>query len=157
MKKERIVIPNSIMLGEVDNILREGKSVVIMTKGNSMLPFIRGERDSVELRRLPGYAPGDIVLSRIGTGHYVLHRIKAIGPDGVTLKGDGNLVGTEHCAPEDICGAAECIIRRNGRRVDCRKSSRVKRAERWNALPYTVRRYTLGLLRRWVALLNKIN
>ena len=48
----KVVVPNAILLGEVKSLLAEGKDVVIPTKGNSMLPFIRGGRDSVNLRRL---------------------------------------------------------------------------------------------------------
>ena len=53
MKTGKIVLPNAIMLGQVSEFLGEGHSVVIMTKGQSMSPFIRGERDSVELLRRP--------------------------------------------------------------------------------------------------------
>ena len=59
----KVVVPNSILLGEVRSLLAEGKDVVIPTKGNSMLPFIRGGRDSVNLRRLDTLEVGDIVLA----------------------------------------------------------------------------------------------
>ena len=55
----KVVVPNAILLGEVKSLLAEGKDVVIPTKGNSMLPFIRGGRDSVNLRRLEDVEVGD--------------------------------------------------------------------------------------------------
>ena len=46
-----IQVPNELLLSQVDTFLREGREVIIRAKGNSMLPFIRGDRDSVALRR----------------------------------------------------------------------------------------------------------
>ncbi|MBR4809750.1 MAG: S24/S26 family peptidase, partial [Bacteroidales bacterium] len=102
MKTTRIIVPNAIMLGQVTEFLNEGKSVVINTKGQSMSPFIRGERDSVELVKNPSVEVGDIVLAQIRPGHYVLHRVNAISGERVRLKGDGNLDITEACNLQDI-------------------------------------------------------
>lgn len=144
----KVTIPNAIMLAEVNNLLQEGHNVVIMTKGNSMLPFIRGEKDSVELRRNVSPAVGDIALAQIAPGHYVLHRIIVIEGDRVTLKGDGNLRGTENCTLADICGTVEKIVTPSGKEKSCTTPGFARRSRCWNALPYIIRRYTLGLLRR---------
>ena len=53
MNAKKVILPNALMLGEVSRMLDDGHSVVIMTKGASMSPFIRGERDSVELEKRP--------------------------------------------------------------------------------------------------------
>jgi len=74
----KVVLPNDIMLGEVTALLREGKKVIIMTKGNSMLPFIRGEKDSVNLELRDTLEEGDIALAQIRPGHYVLHRVVSV-------------------------------------------------------------------------------
>lgn len=148
MADTRITLPNAIMLGEVDRLLQEGKSVIIMTKGNSMLPFIKGEKDSVELIRHGSYAIGDIVLAQITPGHFVLHRIISIGQDDVTLKGDGNLVGTEKCRLGDICGSVSYIIRPDGSRRSCSAAGFARVSAFWRSLPYIVRRIYLGLYRR---------
>lgn len=129
-------------------MLDEGHSVVIMTKGASMSPFIRGERDSVELLREQSVAVGDIVLAQIAPGHYVLHRLHSIDGEKVTLKGDGNLDGTEQCTLGDICGTAVAIIRPGGRRIDCTAPRWRRRFRRWVAAPRTVRRIVLGIYRR---------
>lgn len=74
---EKVVISNDIFFAEVLRVLREGKNVTIPVKGVSMLPFIRGDRDSVELEPLADARPlavGDIVLFRVA-GRYILHRI----------------------------------------------------------------------------------
>ena len=148
MNPVKVILPNEIMLGEVTKMLGEGHSVVIMTKGASMSPFIRGERDSVELVREPKVEVGDIVLAQIGPGHYVLHRINAIKGEKVRLKGDGNLDGTEFCTLADICGTVSFIIRLRGRKVDCKSRSFVWWSRRWVAAPRIVRRVVLGFYRR---------
>ena len=148
MKTNRIILPNAIMLGQVSEFLREGKSVVIMTKGQSMSPFIRGERDSVELELRPSVEVGDIVLAQLTPGHYVLHRVNAINGDKVRLKGDGNLDGTEACTLQDICGTAVAIIKPGDRRLDCLAPRWKRRFRRWVAAPRIVRRIVLGFYRR---------
>ncbi len=149
MNTNRIVLPNAIMLGEVSRFLDEGRSVIIMTKGGSMSPFIRGERDSVELEKQPEVAVGDIVLCQIAPGHYVLHRINAIKGDRIRLKGDGNLDGTEACTMQDVCGTAIAILRGpKGRRIDCTSPGFKRRSRRWVAAPRIVRRIILAIYRR---------
>ena len=148
MKTGKIILPNSIMLGQVSQFLDEGHSVVIMTKGQSMSPFIRGERDSVELLKCPAIEVGDIVLAQLTPGHYVLHRVNAIRGERVRLKGDGNLDGTEACNLQDICGTAVAVLRPGGRRLDCTAPAWKRRFRRWVAAPRLVRRIVLGIYRR---------
>lgn len=114
--KEVRVVPNEIFLKEVSMMLSEGKSVIIRTKGSSMLPFIRGGRDSVRLSRHPEISIGDIVLARIGNDMYVLHRVFSIEGDKVTLMGDGNLKGREFCRMADVSGTVDEIIKPGGRK-----------------------------------------
>lgn len=144
----KVVLPNEVMLGEVSAFLREGKKVIIMTKGNSMLPFIRGEKDSVNLQLREGVEPGDIVLAQLRPGHYVLHRVVSVEDGIVTLHGDGNLRGNEKCRLEDICGTAIEIVRPSGKASDC-VSPRTKRLPRlWNRRSFFFRRVFLGFYRR---------
>lgn len=140
----KITVPNAIMLAEVDFLLKEGRPVVIMTKGNSMLPFIRGEKDSVQLKKQEEYKIGQAVLAQIDPGHFVLHRLVAISGDEVTLQGDGNLNGQEHCRLEDICGAVTQILRPSGK-IDGPKD---EQAAKWRTWPYIVRRICLAIKRR---------
>ena len=127
---DKRIIPNDILLGEVAAVLREGREAVITPTGNSMLPFIRNGKDRVELRR----------MVRTG-GRYILHRIIAIDGEALTLMGDGNLRGTEHCTTADVIGTVTEIIRPDGRRRAPGKG-RV-----WRALR-PVRRYILAVYRR---------
>lgn len=143
----KIVLPNAVLLGEVKGLLAEGKDVVIPTKGNSMLPFIRGGRDCVNLRRLGSLDVGDIVLAEIREGTYVLHRVFALDGDAVTLMGDGNIRGVEHCRRQDVAGTVLTVLKENGREVDCRSPKAMRRARTWRRLmPF--RRIILGFYRR---------
>ena len=141
MNMKKIALPNDILLSEVTSLLKEGKDVIIPTKGNSMLPFIRGERDSVNLRLLGTLEEGDIVLAQIRPGVYVLHRVWALDGACVTLMGDGNLSGTESCTQADVSGTAVEIIRPGGKRIE------VTDKIWWRKL-LPVRRWILAIYRR---------
>ena len=138
---KKMVVPNAILLAEADDLLSRGIEVVLMTKGNSMLPFIRGEKDSVNLKRFGAVNVGDIVLARIAPDRYVLHRIFAIDGDAVTLMGDGNLVGVESCRLGDILGTVTEIIRPDGRK------KKVTSGALWRKL-LPARRYLLWIYRK---------
>lgn len=140
--KAVVEIPNAILLKEVGGLLQDGKQVTLSTKGYSMLPFIRGGRDSVRLARCGRYAAGDAVLAEVAPGCYVLHRIAAIDGKNVTLAGDGNLGRTEHCLTSHIAGKVEAIVSPSGR------ERRVPDARVWLALPRWMRRCTLAVMRR---------
>lgn len=142
----KVLLPNEVMLGEVARLLDEGREVVITPKGVSMLPFIRGEVDSVRLKKPEGLRVGDIVLACIN-GHYVLHRIYALEGDKVTLMGDGNLRGTEQATAAEVKGTVMEIITPEGRQRQPRK------AWLWR---HTVglRKYMLKVYRKWNKLKN---
>ena len=143
----KVVVPNAILLGEVKSLLAEGKDVVIPTKGSSMLPFIRGSRDSVALRKLETLEVGDIVLAEIRKGVYVLHRVFELDGDDVTLMGDGNLRGVEKCRRCDVAGTALKVLKDGVKEVDCRGTKAMRKARIWRRIrPF--RRIILGFYRR---------
>ena len=115
---KKMILPNDVLLGEVERLLRGGTTVTIKTKGYSMLPFIVGGRDSVVLKPYTERPlPGDIALARLNGNIYVLHRVLSVFNDSkVVLMGDGNIKGREYCCIDDLCGKAAMIIR-NGRGV----------------------------------------
>ena len=137
----KVVLPNDVMLGEVSQLLHEGREVVMTPKGNSMRPFIRGQVDSVRLQRPEELKVGDIALAR-HDGRYVLHRIIKIDGNQVTMMGDGNLQGVEQIQKSDITGVVVEIITPEGKR---RKPS-----NGWiwrKLLPF--RKYLLKIYRKW--------
>lgn len=48
---------------EVSRMLQGGNSVTLRAKGNSMLPFIMEERDTVVLQKAEAFAVGSVVLA----------------------------------------------------------------------------------------------
>lgn len=132
-QQQRIELPNDAFLGLVSEKLAEGHTTVIWVKGYSMRPFIEFGRDRVKLAANARYNIGDAVLAQIAPGHYVLHRIIAINEGNVTLQGDGNLHGTEHCMMQDICGAVTEYIR-PGRTIPASDPTLCRRIRLWRRL-----------------------
>jgi len=138
------LLPNEVLLGEVEWMLAEGREVLMVPKGRSMLPFIRGEVDKVLLSKPKELEVGDIVLARVDYG-YVMHRVVAIDGQEVTLMGDGNLQGREQTTRDQILGVVVEIITPEGQH---RKPTR---GWLWRKLlPF--RKYLLKIYRKW----NKI-
>ncbi len=149
MTPTRIILPNEVMLGSVKELLAEGNTVVIMTKGLSMLPFIEGKRDSVLLEKRASVSPGDIVLAEIRPGSYVLHRVRAVTGGGkVTLQGDGNYRGQESCLVGNVVGTVKAIQTPGRPDKDPASASEMRRWRFWAALPSWFRRYYLAIYRR---------
>lgn len=145
MEATHKIIPNEILLKEISRLLEEGKTATILAKGNSMLPFIQGDKDSITLKKMEIYHIGDIVLAEIIPGNYVVHRIISL-TDGVTLMGDGNLRGTEHCHHKDVKGKVISIVHK-GKNICPDTRFQKSLSKIWkNLLP--CRRILLGLYRR---------
>lgn len=126
-------LPNDAWLGEVSQMLREGKPYAIYVKGYSMRPFIEHTRDRVFLEKRESYNVGDAVLAQIAPGHYVLHRIIEKQGDDLTLQGDGNLKGVELCKERDVSGVVTQYIRPN-RIISADDPKLVRRIKLWRKL-----------------------
>lgn len=134
-------LPNDAWLGEVSQMLREGKPYAIYVKGYSMRPFIEHTRDRVFLEKRDTYNIGDAVLAQIAPGHYVLHRIIEKQGDNLTLQGDGNLKGVELCKEGDVSGVVTQYIRPN-RIIPADDPKLVRCIKLWRKLR-PIRRYLL--------------
>lgn len=145
---KRIVMHNSVMLPEVARLVAQGDSVTLRVKGTSMLPFIRGGRDSVTLVSVDGIKDYDIVLAEVAKDVYVLHRVVGTEGDHVILMGDGNVSGQERCHRDKVLAKAAWIFR-NGRKVDCMSSRHLAAARLWRLL-LPLRRYILAIYRRLI-------
>lgn len=112
-KRDRTVeIPNEFLLGEVKALIANGHDVTLRVRGVSMRPFLEDRRDKIVLTRPETIRVGDAVLAEIAPGKYVYHRIISIEGENVTLKGDGNVYGTEQCRIEHIAAATKALIRK---------------------------------------------
>lgn len=133
-------IANNILIPEIGRLIASGKDVILLAKGNSMLPFIRDGRDSILLSKCDEVSVGDVVLAAVAPSFFVLHRVIAVDGENLTLMGDGNLKGTERCTKSDVLGKAKAIIRPSG------KSVAVPSGRLWRKIP--CHRYILALYRR---------
>ena len=144
--KHKVTMPNSILLGDVKQLITEGRKVTLKVKGNSMRPFIEGERDSVILTGSDNYQQGDIVIAEISEGNFVLHRIIQINEKEAILMGDGNLAKTERCDIHHVVAKVETIIRK-GKQVNPNAYGQRTLAKLWRFLS-PIRRYLLAIYRR---------
>ncbi|MBQ9548202.1 MAG: S24/S26 family peptidase [Bacteroidales bacterium] len=147
---KQVLVPNEQMLGEVSALLSEGRSVVFLAKGASMRPFIEGDADSVLLERRTPVQVGDIALAHLSGGNWVLHRVVSVCGNDVTLRGDGNLRGEEHCTAADIAGTVREIQKKSGRKIRCYSRCFRFRSRLWRLLPRLLRRVFLGIQRRLI-------
>ena len=145
------------IINEAIRLVEAGVSVTLPVNGRSMLPFIIGGRESVILQQPPKQgetrqdAPqlklGDVVLAWVEGSCYVVHRIIRIDGDRVTLMGDGNLVGTEHCRLSDIKAIATHVVGSDEQPHDLYTSRRMLGVRLWWWL-LPIRRYLLAIYKR---------
>ncbi len=135
------IIQNAVAL------VNEGMCVTFPVKGYSMLPFIIGSKESVDLVKPEGLQVGDVVLAWVEGCRYVVHRIIRMEGDRVTLMGDGNIAGVEHCTLGEVAAKAINVVDRKGKHHPLYSPWQV-RASRlwWHLLP--VRRWILAIYRR---------
>lgn len=139
-------LPNNFAIENVKMLVDEGRKVILPVKGNSMLPFIVGDRDSVELKKTERVVVGDVVLAWVDGNRYVIHRIIQRDASGhLTLMGDGNIAGTEHCTEQDVVAKALYRVRPDGRKNPLYNNSTGVRV--WRTL-LPVRRWILAVYRR---------
>jgi hypothetical protein len=122
--------------------------VVIPSKGNSMLPFIRPETDEIELSSIDNKSiqKRNIVLAKTDEGNYVIHRIEKIDGDAITLRGDGNLTTREYCKRNNISAEVTAILRKN-RKIKKDNFLWILHQNLWFSNPL-LRRIYLGVYRR---------
>lgn len=150
MSISRKTARTELLMNEALMLIEEGKRVIVRVKGSSMLPFLRGDKDSVELEKASEIKCGDIVLAYVEECRFVLHRIIRIDGERVVLMGDGNLKGCEYCRIEDIKAKAVNIIKpaKGGyKKISCTDRTHMKKADLWKKL-LPVRRYILAIYKR---------
>ena len=135
------------IIEEAIRLVREGVNVTLPVKGLSMLPFIIGGKDSVILHR-PGLIDvGDVVLAWVDGCRYVVHRIIRIDGDRITLMGDGNVKGTEHCLLKDVKARVTHVVDAKDKTHYLYNRWRMLGAKVWYWLR-PIRRYLLAIYRR---------
>ena len=141
------MITDEQIIEEAIRLVEDGVSVTFPVNGNSMLPFIIGGKESVILQKPELPKVGDVVLAWVEKCRYVVHRIIRIDGDHVTLMGDGNLVGTEHCLFGDIKARVTHVVGADEKPRDLYRPWRRCAARLWWYLR-PVRSYLLAIYSR---------
>ena len=136
------MLTDNEIIEEAIRLANDDVKVTFPIRGYSMLPFIIGDWESVIFQKPRIPAVGDIVLAWVNGCRYVVHRIIRIEGTRVTLMGDGNLSGTEHCSIPDIKALATHVVSHGGKAHDLYTGWRVRAARLWFRL-LPVRRYLL--------------
>lgn len=142
----------SKVLENIERLIAVGESFELRVTGFSMLPLLGYGNDTIIVRRT---TPTESIERRVAMfrerdGHIVVHRVQSIKDGIVTLKGDGNIRGTEQCPRERIIGVVERVRRGNGRVVSCTSWWWRTRERLWLWQPLIIRRYALAVMRRWL-------
>ena len=143
-------LSDPIHLADYEELIREvldsGGEFRLYPHGTSMLPLIRQGRDSVALRRLDRPAQAlDILFYQRDDGSFILHRVKEVTPEGLTLWGD-NQTMLEHGVRDDqIIGYAARVFR-GDREINL--TGLTYRAYLWLWHFPLLRRVLLAILRR---------
>lgn len=112
-----------IRLSDYDGLIREvlasGGEFRLYPHGTSMLPLLRQGKDSVTLRRVDSpIQKNDILFYQRPDGSYVLHRVRSVDPEGLTLMGDNQTVPEKGVRPDWVIGRVTRIFR-DDREVIC--------------------------------------
>ena len=143
---QRISVENNVFLPQVVQLIEEGHKATIIARGNSMRPFIEDGRDKLVFGKVDCLAVGDVVLAEVTEGHFVCHRIEKLENGVVTMRGDGNVVGTE-VFPETNVRAKLVQVVRKGKTYTLASSTLWRcYSAVWPKL-FPMRRYLLALYR----------
>ena len=95
-----------------EDYLKEFGSLTYRNKGTSMMPLLRQGKDlfTIEKKGPERCRKYDVVLYRDLQGHYILHRVIRVVPDGYIIRGD-NTYTREFRTDDEIIGVMTGLIR----------------------------------------------
>ena len=134
------------ILSEAIRLVGEGVQVTLPVNGRSMYPVIIGGQESVVLVRPQSIRVGHVVLAQVEGGRHVVHRIVQLEDDRVTLMGDGNLQGREHCNIDGVKALAVQVVGKTGKKRPLYGFCGNLYAKIWYAAR-PIRRYLLKIFR----------
>lgn len=113
-------VKNAKIVPLMEEILDKGTSVRFTVTGMSMYPFLRENKDSVELSRrdFQGIHRGDVVFIRRNSGEYILHRVIRKEADCFFMVGDAQQWIEGPVQPYQLIAVATAVWRLN-RKISC--------------------------------------
>ncbi len=123
-----------------------------LTKGFSMMPLIRQNRDTIIVKKLKNPPKeNDVLLYKNKYGKYVLHRVIKVLKNGYVIRGDNNFFNEYDIKKENIIGILEGFYR-DDKYIDCNKNKLYKIYIQLNRRTYYLRK----ILSKSRSLLSKI-
>ena len=108
-------LPNDIFFAQVESEISLGRSVWFKVKGNSMYPFLSGDKDYILLSPVNEPVVKNDVVLFFYKGRHVLHRVIKIEGEKYIMQGDGVYASREFCHSKDIIGKVTQIQRPSGK------------------------------------------
>ncbi len=139
--------------GLIESMLAEG-AYIATTRGRSMIPMLRTGKDVVKLvKPTAALKKYDVVLYRLQSGKYILHRVIAVRGDILVIRGD-NTYKKEYVERDDIL-AVLTEFKRNGKKHSVTERGYLLYARLWRFI-YPVRFLAHTALRLAARLYRKI-
>ena len=140
------------VIDNIEEIVEPGQCFNIVVTGYSMLPLLGYGKDSIVVRRTSNdeHIEGRIAMFRGADRHIIVHRVMKVEGDMVHLQGFGNPYHGEQTPRSTVIGVVESVVRESGKVVSCTTRSWHRRERIWISTPRIVRRYALGIMRRWL-------
>ena len=109
-----LMFDNSVFIPLVLKEIEEGRSEtsIIIARGVSMRPFIEDGRDKLVVGKVNSLAVGDVILAEVMPSIFICHRVVRIENGMVTMRGDGNVVGTETFPLEQARAKVVQVVRK---------------------------------------------
>lgn len=111
-----------------------------LTKGFSMMPLIRQNRDTIIVKKLEEKPKeNDVLLYKNKAGRYVLHRVIKVLENGYIIRGDNNFFNEYDIKDENIIGILEGFYR-DDKYIDCGNNRLYKIYVQLNRRTYYLRK-----------------
>lgn len=139
-------LPNDLFFAQVESEISQGRSVWFKVKGNSMYPFLSGDKDSILLSPVNEPVVKNDVVLFFYKGRHVLHRVIKIEGEKYIIQGDGVYASREFCHSKDIIGKVTQIQHPSGKIIPVTSFSWRFLSALWGNLRF-LRRYLLFIYR----------
>ncbi len=104
---------------DFESLIEKEGILVHLTKGFSMMPLIRQNRDTIIVKKMKNPPKAnDVLLYKDKSGRYVLHRVIKVLKNGYIIRGDNNFFNEYDIKDENIIGILDGFYR-DDKYIDC--------------------------------------